>query len=108
MKKIVWHPKARDIVSSFPESVRQELGYLLFRIQNGDSFGMPHSSSMKSVAIGASELRVRGSDGVYRVFYYAKSNEGILVFHAFVKKTPKTLLEEIEIGKRRLKELLED
>ncbi len=69
---------------------------------------MPHSSPMKTVAVGANELRVRGADGIYRAFYFTKSSDGILVFHAFVKKTPKTPLGEIDIGKRRLKELLED
>lgn len=108
MKKVVWHPKAKEIISSFPESVRRELGYLLFRIQNGDTFGMPYSSPMKTVATGANELRVRGEDGIYRAFYFTKSHEGILVFHAFVKKTPKTPFSEIDMGKRRLKELLED
>jgi phage-related protein len=63
---------------------------------------------MKTVAVGAYELRVRGADGIYRAFYFTKSSEGILVFHAFMKKTPKTPLEEIDVGRRRLKELLED
>ena len=108
MKKIVWHPTAKEIISSFPELVRRELGYLLFRIQNGDTLKMPHSSPMKTVATGANELRVRGEDGIYRAFYFTKRHEGILVFHAFVKKTPKTPLNEIKTGKKRLKELLED
>ncbi len=108
MKKVIWHPKARDIISSFPESVRQELGYLLFRIQNGETLGMPHSSPMKTVAVGAHELRVRGSDGIYRAFYFTKSSEGILIFHAFMKKTPKTPVDEMDIGKKRLKELQKD
>ena len=69
---------------------------------------MPYSAPMKTVAAGASELRVRGADGIYRAFYFAKSSAGILVFHAFVKKTPKTPMGEIEIGRKRLKELLED
>jgi hypothetical protein len=30
---------------------------------------------------------VRGDDGIYRVFYYTASEQGVLVFHAFVKKT---------------------
>ncbi len=108
MKKVIWHTKAREVISAFPESVRQELGYLLFRMQNGETLGMPHSSPMKTVAVGASELRVRGADGIYRAFYFTKSSNGILVFHAFVKKTPKTPMSEIDVGRKRLKELLED
>jgi phage-related protein len=61
---------------------------------------------MPSVAKGVSELRVRGEDGVFRVFYYAASAKGVLVFHAFAKKTQRTPPLEIELAKRRLKELL--
>jgi len=62
---------------------------------------------MPSVAGCVSELRARGADGIYRVFYYIASPRGVLVFHAFVKKTQRTLPLEIELAKKRLKELLD-
>ena len=68
---------------------------------------MPHSRPMPRVAAGVSELRVRAEDGVYRAFYFTQSPEGILVFHAFVKKTQQTPALEIELGRKRLKELLD-
>ena len=108
MKSVVWHPKAKDTISEFPESVRKELGYLIYKLQIGETLSMPHSFPMKSVAQGAFELRVRGEDGIYRSFYYTKSVQGILLFHAFKKKTQKTPFDEIVIGQRRLNELLED
>lgn len=43
----------------------------------------------------------------YRVFYTVVTESGVLVFHAFQKKTEKTPLKEIELGKKRLKELKE-
>ena len=57
---------------------------------------MPNSRPMPKVAPGVSELRVRGEDGAYRGFYYTASARGILVFHAFVKKTQRTPPLEIE------------
>jgi phage-related protein len=45
---------------------------------------------MPSVAPGVEELRIRDVGGIYRVFYYARTSAGILVFHAFVKKSQKT------------------
>jgi len=62
---------------------------------------------MPSVAAGVSELRVQGEDGVYRAFYFTRLPEGILVFHAFVKKTRQTPASEIELARKRLKELLD-
>jgi phage-related protein len=69
---------------------------------------MPLSKSMPSVGKGVEELRVKDSSGAYRVFYYARLHDRVLVFHAFQKKTEKTPKHEIEIGKKRLKELLDE
>ena len=68
---------------------------------------MPNSRRMPAVAVGVSELRVKGADGSFRAFYYTASSQGVLVFHAFGKKTQRTPPLEIEVAKRRLKELLD-
>jgi phage-related protein len=62
---------------------------------------------MPSVAARVSELRVQGNRGAYRAFYYTQSDEGILVFHAFAKKTQRTPPAEIQLGRKRLKEILD-
>jgi hypothetical protein len=43
----------------------------------------------------------------FRAFYYTASPQGVLVFHAFVKKTQRTPPLEIELARKRLKELLD-
>jgi len=68
---------------------------------------MPLSRPMSSVAAGVEELRVRDRSGAYRVFYYTKLADAVLIFHAFTKKSQKTPLDEIAIGQKRLKEMLE-
>jgi phage-related protein len=67
---------------------------------------MPHSRPMPNVAAGANELRVSGADGTHRTFYYSAFKDGVLVFHAFVKKTQQTPQSEIRVAQKRLKELL--
>jgi phage-related protein len=106
MNKIVWNKTALKKVQNFPHSIKKELGYLLFKLQSGDSLTMPHSRPMPSVGKGCHELRVKGEDGAYRVFYLIKIGHEIIVFHAFKKKTQKTLLKDIELGKKNLKEML--
>jgi phage-related protein len=69
---------------------------------------MPLSRPMSSVAAGVSELRLRCENGQFRTFYFAASSQGILILHAFVKKTMQTPQAEIEMGRRRLKEMLGD
>jgi len=68
---------------------------------------MPNSRPMPDVAAGASELRLKSEDGTYRVFYYTASRRGVLVFHAFRKKTERTPPLEIELARKRLKELVD-
>jgi len=79
----------------------------LFRLQMGESLAMPNARPMPTVSPGVSELRVRGEDGVFRVLYYTASRKGVLVLHAFEKKAQRTPPLEIELARKRLKELLD-
>ena len=106
MNKIVWNKKALKEVQNFPDIVKRELGYLLFRLQRGQSLAMPHSKPMPSGGKGCYELRIKGEDGAYRVFYLLKIEDEIIVFHAFKKKTQKTSLKDIDLGKKNLKDTL--
>ena len=49
------------------------------------------------------EIRIRTSDGAFRVFYVVESATDVYVLHAFQKKTQKTASKEIEKGKARYK-----
>jgi phage-related protein len=104
----VFHPKARDAIREFPEDVRREIGKAIFDLQKGEKLAMPLSRPMPSVGTGVEELRVRDRSGVYRVFYYTKLADSILVFHAFGKKTQKTPPNEIALAQKRLKEMLDE
>lgn len=106
MKQVIWHSTARIEIKKFTKEVKHELGYLIYRLQKGDILNMPLSKPIPAVGSGVSELRFKGSDGAYRVFYYLKSKEGILIIHCFKKKSQKTPLREIRQGMKNLKELL--
>lgn len=107
MRHAVFHPKARDAIREFPEDVRRELGKVIFDLQKGKKLAMPLSRPMASVASSVEELRVRDRSGIYRVFYYTKVADSVLIFHAFAKKTQKTPPREIALAHKRLKEMLE-
>ena len=108
MKEIIWHTKALEQLRKFPESIKRDFGYLIHQLQMGDKLTAPHSKPIKSVEVGVNELRVKDSSGAYRAFYYLKTSEGIIIFHAFKKKTQKTPKKEIELGKKNLKEVLDE
>jgi phage-related protein len=108
LRAIIFHPKAREAIRRFPGLARAQLGSALFRLQMGEVLQTPGSRPMPSVAKGVAELRVRDEHGAYRAFYYADSEAGVLVFHAFVKKSQRTPPLEIELARKRLKELLDE
>ena len=108
VKLATFHPKARDSIRGFPTDVRRELGKAIFDLQAGAKLTMPLSRSMSSVAAGVHELRIRDRAGVYRVFYYTKLGDSVLIFHAFTKKTQATPHHEIALAQQRLKEMLDE
>ncbi len=107
LKKAFIHPLARETLSHLSDDIKDKIGHLIFDLQRGENLGMPESRPMRIVSQGCYELRVRSEDGIHRAFYYLKNEKGILVFHVFTKKDQKTRQEDIELGRKRLLEMLE-
>jgi phage-related protein len=108
VKPVAIHKAAQRVIRGFSKEVRLELGSALFKLQLGMTLGLPVSRPMPGVAVGAHELRFRDAHGIQRVFYFVNSPKAIVVFHAFTKRTPKTPIDEMSLGSRRLKEMLSD
>lgn len=70
--------------------------------QFGANLGMPHSRAMGG---GLFELRLKGADGIARVFYCVAQERRIVILHSFIKKTQATPKRELEIARRRKKEM---
>jgi phage-related protein len=104
----IFHPRALQAIRLFPKPARRALGEAILDLQYGGRLEMPLSRPMPTVAPGAHELRVKDAAGIYRAFYVLKSARGVLVFHAFEKRTGKTPYHEINLGCKRLKEMLHD
>jgi len=74
-------------------------------IEFGSNLGLPHT---KKIEKGLFELRVKGKEGIARVFFCTKIGKKIIMLHSFIKKSPKTPKKEIEIARKRKKEVLEN
>jgi phage-related protein len=108
MKEAVFHPAVQKVLRSMPRELRKEVGKLILGLQLGASYTMPIARPMPSIVRGAEELRIKDASGSYRVFYLAKFMNVLIVFHAFKKKSQKTPLKEIETGRKRLKEIIDE
>ncbi len=106
MKVARFHPAALEELRSFPEDVRRSFGKAIHDLQMGHTLAMPISRPMPSVGRGAAELRIRDGSNAYRAFYVVQIADAVVIFHAFVKKTQKTPDREIDLGKKRLQEML--
>jgi phage-related protein len=68
----------------------------------GPDLGMPHTRAMGG---GLFELRIKAAEGIAWAFYCRIVDRRIVVLHQFVKKTDKTPRKELEIARRRMKEV---
>jgi phage-related protein len=106
VRPAIFHPKALEAIRSFPKPARRLLGQAVLDLQYGARVGMPLSRPMPSVGTGVQELRIRDPSGIYRAFYVLKFRDGVLVFHAFEKRSQKTSRHDIALGVKRLGEVL--
>lgn len=105
MKNIVFLGTSLDDIKSFPDDIRQDVGYQLHLIQMGD---MPNDFKyLKSIGSGVIEIRQKDDNGIYRTIYTAKFADCVYMLYAFVKKTQKTSQADIALAKFRLKMIQE-
>ena len=68
----------------------------------GPNLGEPHT---KAFGAGLFELRLKGAEGIARVFFCTIVNKRIVMLHSFVKKSTKTPQRDLQIAWTRLKEI---
>lgn len=68
----------------------------------GPNLGEPHTKAMGG---GLFELRLKGAEGIARVFYCTLIGKRIVMLHSFVKKSQRTPKQELEVAQSRLKEI---
>ena len=71
-------------------------------IEFGPNLGLPHTDSFGG---GLFELRLKGAEGIARVFFCTLVDKDIVMLHCFVKKSQKTPAKELNIARNRLKEI---
>ena len=87
----------------FTQAARLEAGFLLRRLQAGESLGMPHSRPMPSIGPRCHELRIEDRETTWRIMYHV-ARDAVVILTGFAKKTPATPKAAVDACKRRLKE----
>ena len=105
-KPLVW--LAGEIKTPpFRKEARIEAGFLLRRLQKGQTLGMPSARSMATVGRRCLELRVRDEDRNWRILLRVDT-DAIVILDVFAKKTGKTPRDVLDKCRKRLKRYDED
>ncbi|MBZ0250674.1 MAG: type II toxin-antitoxin system RelE/ParE family toxin [Burkholderiales bacterium] len=64
----------------------------------GPNLGEPHTTAFGE---GLFELRLKGAEGIARVFFCTLVGRRIVMLHSFIKKSAKTPRRELEIARGR-------
>ena len=67
----------------------------------GPNIGEPHT---KAFGDGLFELRLKGAEGMARVFFCTLVGKRIIMLHSFIKKSERTPTREREVAETRMKE----
>lgn len=67
----------------------------------GPNIGEPHT---KAFGDGLFELRLKGAEGIARVFFCTLVGKRIVMLHSFIKKSERTPSREREVAETRMKE----
>jgi phage-related protein len=87
----------------FSQAARMEAGYLLRKLQQGETLEMPHSRPMPSIGSRCHELRINDERTSWRIIYRIDS-DAIVILEVFSKKSRITPKAVIDVCKQRLKD----
>ena len=102
MKPLKFVGSSLDDLRKFPEEARRTAGFELRAIQDG--FEPRDWKPIRSVGPGVKEIRIHVL-GEWRVIYVAKIRDAVYVLHAFQKKTQKTSQRDIDLARKRYKQI---
>src|ERR1700733_2256167 len=91
----------RDWLCEMKKTIRKAIGEDIKTVQIGWPLGMPLVRKMEK-DLGEDRSPIPG--GMTRVLFTLRDNQ-IVLLHGFVKKSPKTPADDLEIARRRLCEL---
>ena len=106
MKDLEFRGSALSDLRDFPHTAMRDVGHQLDRVQKGLS--PDDAKPMPTIGAGVMELRIWDEAGTFRVVYVAKFEDAVYVLHCFKKKTPQTSQPDIELARKRFKELVKE
>jgi phage-related protein len=98
-----YSPDVLEQIFDLPISLQARYIALTQRmIEYGPHLGLPHTDSFGG---GLFELRLKGIEGISRVFFCTVVEREIVMLDSFIKKSQKTPDKELRLAKLRMREV---
>lgn len=105
-KPVAFLGDSLEALRAFPDGARQDAGFQLDKVQRGEE---PSDwKPMATIGAGVKEIRIRDAAGAFRVIYLARLADAVYVLHCFQKKGQQTSQADIELARKRLKDLVKE
>jgi|SRR3990170_5809364 len=102
MKPLNFIGSSLDDLRNFPDEARKAAGFELYSVQGGLE---PNDwRPMTGIGRGVKEIRIHAL-GEWRIIYVAKFEDAVYVLHSFQKKSRKRNQHDVEIARRRYKQI---
>ena len=100
-----YNQEVQTDIMNLPASLQARyIGLTKRMIEHGPNLGLPHTAAFGG---GLFELRLKGAEGIARVFFCMMVEQEIIMLHSFIKKSQKTPEKELKLARQRMKELKE-
>ena len=106
MKYVEFRGSSLSDLRDFPQAAMREAGHQLDKVQKG--LAPDDAKPMSVIGAGVMELRIWDEAGTFRVIYVAKFEDAVYVLHCFKKKTQQTSQPDIELARKRFKDLVKE
>ena len=93
----------QSVLALSPTLLSQYLRKVELMERFGADLGMPHT---RALGKGLFELRLKGKEGIARIFYCQVIGKRIVMLHCFRKKTLATPKSALDLVRKRLKKVI--
>ena len=95
--------KVEQKTLNFPPGILANFLHIAEMIEEfGPTIGKPYTAPMGG---GLFEIRAKGKEGIGRSLYCIVKGKEIIILHSFIKKSQKTPKKELDLAKKRMKEV---
>lgn len=102
-KILYYNDNVQASINNWPVGIRAFYARVTERmVIFGPNLGMPFT---RSIGKGLFEIRAKGKEGIGRTFFCTIVDQRIIILHAFIKKSQKTPKKELEIARRRMRDV---